>query len=179
MNGGIGSQEMPMALLLGQIEKAFLRHLGVERRAFFFPVGDQFVQRDGIDDGARKNMGADLGPLFDQRDGAFLLRGSRELFQPDRRGQARRPAADDDDVVFHAFAGGGIGHRAHYARAVSEPEIEDVGIEGLVVLVAQKFVQVGPRLHLRHHLVLRTRRDLIAFSPSMAAPIASRSSVTG
>ena len=46
-------------------------------------------------------MRADLGTLLDHDDAQIGI----ELLQPDRRGQAGRPGADDDDVEFHGLAG--------------------------------------------------------------------------
>ena len=46
-------------------------------------------------------MGADLGTLLHDDDGAFR----RELFEPDCGGKPRRPRADDNGVEFHRFTG--------------------------------------------------------------------------
>jgi len=44
-------------------------------------------------------MRADLAALFDQADAKI----GRKLLQADRRGQARRPAPDDQHIKFHRF----------------------------------------------------------------------------
>ena len=49
-------------------------------------------------------MTADLGRLFQNRDGDFLAILFRALLQADGRRQARRPAADDHDIIFHDLA---------------------------------------------------------------------------
>ena len=49
-------------------------------------------------------MRADLGALLDDADAEFAARRGGELLQPDRRGEAGRPGADDDDIVFHPLA---------------------------------------------------------------------------
>ncbi len=46
-------------------------------------------------------MGADLGAFLDHDDGLFR----RQLFEPDRRGKAGRPRADNDGVEFHRLPG--------------------------------------------------------------------------
>ena len=64
------------------------------------PVRNQLVERDRIDHRARQDMRADLGTLLHHDDVEIGI----ELLQPDRRGQAGRPGADDHDVEFHGFA---------------------------------------------------------------------------
>jgi hypothetical protein len=49
-------------------------------------------------------MAADLGALFQHRDGDLLAVLFRPLLQADGRRQAGGTAADDDDVVFHHLA---------------------------------------------------------------------------
>jgi hypothetical protein len=66
---------------------------------FLAPPRKQPVDADRIDDGAGKDMRADLGALFKHDDGKLRI----ELLQPDRGGKARRPRADDDHVEFHAL----------------------------------------------------------------------------
>src|SRR5690242_18230835 len=53
-------------------------------------------------------MRAHFRAFFQDTDRHLALLLSRELFQPDRRTQARWPGADDHDIVFHylAFHGG-------------------------------------------------------------------------
>ncbi|MNT38604.1 hypothetical protein D3C72_1748070 [compost metagenome] len=75
----------------------------VQRRAQLLPVREQLVEGARIHDGARQDMRAGLGTLFQHAYvdvAAFLL---RELLQADGRGQAGGAAADDDHVVFHGF----------------------------------------------------------------------------
>ena len=76
----------------------------VQRGAEFFPVGQQLVQRARVHDGARQDVRAGLGALFEHhhRDFFLVLRG--QLLQADRGGQAGGAAADHDHVVFHGFA---------------------------------------------------------------------------
>ncbi|MEJ0043884.1 MAG: hypothetical protein WDM81_17470 [Rhizomicrobium sp.] len=83
-----------------QVIEAVVGHRRVDRRAFRLPVGNELVDADGIDHRARKDMRPDLGTLLQKADGDLRI----DLLQPDRRAQPRRPAADDHDVVFHAFA---------------------------------------------------------------------------
>ncbi|SAL76412.1 hypothetical protein AWB68_04978 [Caballeronia choica] len=91
--------------VLRQEQEAVLGHFDVERRAFFLPVGDQFIQAARVHDGARENVGADLGAFFQHAhadlDAFFLCK----LLEPDGRRQSGGAAADDHDVVFHRLAG--------------------------------------------------------------------------
>ena len=55
-------------------------------------------------------MRPDLGTFFQHAD-ADLTAGSRsQLLQTDRRRKPGRPAAYDNDIVFHAFALDRLGH---------------------------------------------------------------------
>ena len=94
--GGVGSLK---DLCLGQEQEAVLARRRVQRRALLLPVGDQLVQRAGFDHRAGQDVGADLAALFHQADRHV----GGELLQPDRRRQARRPAAHDHDVELHRF----------------------------------------------------------------------------
>ena len=85
----------------GPVEAVVL-DLGLQRTiGVLAPIRDQLVERDRIDHGARQDMRADLGTLLHHDDAEIGI----ELLQPDRRGEARRPGADDHDVEFHGFAG--------------------------------------------------------------------------
>ena len=64
------------------------------------PVRQQAVDADWIDDGAGKDMRADLAALFEHDDGKLRV----DLLEPNGRGEPRRPGADDDDVKLHALA---------------------------------------------------------------------------
>src|SRR5690606_37877628 len=57
-----------------------------------------------VDDSTRKDVRPDLRALFEQADRNLLALGRRALLQPDRRREACRSAADDDDVIGHRFA---------------------------------------------------------------------------
>ena len=58
----------------------------------------------GIDHRARQDVRADFRALFEHADRDVAALFGRELLQPDRRRQARRPRADDHHVVRHRFA---------------------------------------------------------------------------
>ncbi len=64
------------------------------------PARQETVEPDGVDDGAREDMGADLGPLLQHHHRQVR----RDLLQPDRRRQAGRPGADDHHVDVHRLA---------------------------------------------------------------------------
>ncbi len=82
----------------------------VQRRAQFLPVRQQFVQRARVHDRARQDVGAGLRALFQHADIDFAAIVLRQLFQADGGRQAGGTAADDDDVVFHGFAGAELLH---------------------------------------------------------------------
>ena len=67
----------------------------VDRRAARLPVGEELVQRARIDHRARQDVRADLRALLEHADGHLALLLGGELLQADRRGEARRAAADD------------------------------------------------------------------------------------
>ena len=90
--------------LRAQQQELVLGDRRLQRGAAFLPVGEQFVQRLGIDDRARQDMTADLSRLFQNGDGDFLAVLFRALLQADGRRQAGRAAADDHDIVFHDLA---------------------------------------------------------------------------
>ena len=94
---------------LPQIIEAVLGDLGLERRAQVAPIGQQAVERHGIDHRAGQDMGADLGALLQHhhRDVPVLLGG--KLLQPNRGGEPRGSGADNDDVELHGLAFGGLG----------------------------------------------------------------------
>ena len=92
--GGIFRQENEPVFLYGL----------VQRGAHVLPVGQQFGQCARIKHGAGQNMSADFRAFFQDNDFQVLAAFFRQLPQPDRRGQARRPAAYDHDIEFHAFA---------------------------------------------------------------------------
>jgi hypothetical protein len=99
-------QEVRKLIFLGcgQHPVVVLDHGHGQRAIELLPVRDQLVKRNRIHDRARQDMRADLGALFQHADAKFASRLIRQLLQPDRRSQPRRPRADDHDVVGHRFA---------------------------------------------------------------------------
>jgi len=86
------------------------------------PVGQQAIESDGIDDGARQNMRANRRALLDDDDGDFGV----DLLQANRGGQAGGTCADDHDVIFHRVPGGQFGLVSHYplpAAPVPAPRV--------------------------------------------------------
>ena len=88
----------------GQQQKAVLDSRGNERRGALAPVGEELVERARLEDGAREDVGADLRALLDDADRNLAAGRRGELLQADRGGEARRPGADHDHVVFHPLA---------------------------------------------------------------------------
>ena len=72
-----------------------------KRRALLAPIGNERVEPDGIDNGARKYVGADLGPFFQDNDGQLLVLFCCELLEPDRSGQASRTPTHDHHIELH------------------------------------------------------------------------------
>jgi hypothetical protein len=64
------------------------------------PVRQQSVEADRIEDHAGEDMRADLRALLDHDH----RQAGVEFLEPDRRRQAGRAGADDDDVEFHRLA---------------------------------------------------------------------------
>ena len=104
MNGGSSACGMPNLPRLGEQPMVVFGHRHGQRRALVAPVGDQLVERLRVDHRARQDVGADLAAFFEHADAELALPLGRELLEPDRRGEARGPAADDDDVILHGFA---------------------------------------------------------------------------
>src|SRR4051794_8244819 len=75
-----------------------------QRGALLFPVRDQLVERERIDDRARKDVRANLAPLLEDTDRKIAPGLVRKLFQPDRGAKASGARTDDDDVISHGFA---------------------------------------------------------------------------
>src|SRR5208337_2065100 len=98
---------------LGEIVEAILAHLRLER-AFRIgaPIGNETVEADRVDDGAREDMRPDSRALFDEDDRPVRL----PLFEAYRRRQSRGAGADDDDVIFHRLAGGQFIRLGHWTR---------------------------------------------------------------
>ncbi len=81
-----------------QQELVFARRR-VQRRAFFFPVGDQLVQRPRLQHRAGQDMRPHFRAFFDDADGNLRI----QLTDADGGGQARRPRAYDHHIEFHGF----------------------------------------------------------------------------
>ncbi len=93
----IGKPERPRR---AQHIEAVFSHGRVEGGALLLPVGNELVEGDRIDDGARQNMGADLGALFENADGNF----GRELLEADGGGEAGRAGTHDHHIILHRLA---------------------------------------------------------------------------
>ena len=69
-------------------------------RPFVFPIGDQSIQAQRIQNRAREDMRTHFRALFQHDD----IQIGVKLFQPDSRRQARGTRAHDDHIAFHRFA---------------------------------------------------------------------------
>ena len=78
----------------------------IERRVFFFPVGNQFIQRDRVHHRAGEDVRTDFRAFFEHADTDFAVLFRSQLFQTNCRTEAGRTGTDDDDVIFHGFAFG-------------------------------------------------------------------------
>ena len=99
--------------------EAVVADLGLDRTVFVSPVRNEPVEADGIDDGAREDVRADLGALLDH-DHAGV---GRKLFEPDRGREPGGPRADDHHVEFHRVAGRQFvsAHQSSGRRSCSGP----------------------------------------------------------
>ena len=86
---------------LRQEQKALFRHRGRDRRAHRLPVGQQLVERPGLQHRARQDMRTDLGAFFDDADAEIDVAVGAQLLEPNRRRQPGWAGADDYDIVFH------------------------------------------------------------------------------
>ena len=104
VNGGQQHVGHAGAGLFAEEHDGIVRHRLVQRRAAFFPIGEQLVQRNRVHDRARQNVRARLRAFFQHDDRDIRAFFSGELLQADGRRQTTGAATDDDDVVFHGFA---------------------------------------------------------------------------
>ena len=100
--------------LAGQHPVMVLGHRDRQRAALVTPIGDQFVERLGIEHRARQDMRPDLAPFLEHAHADLAIVRGGELLQPDRGGEPGGAGADDDDIIFHRFA---VGHSLPHYRA--------------------------------------------------------------
>src|SRR5207244_804203 len=96
-------RDRPFAAL-AEYPMVVFRHRHRQRRTPVFPVGDQLIERDGIDHRARKNVRADLTAFFEDADRDVASGLAGKLLEANGRAQARRAGADDHHVILHGFA---------------------------------------------------------------------------
>ena len=86
--------------LEGEAVDALVDALAAHRAA-----GHEVVQAGGLERGARPGVVAGGRSLVDDDDGELAAGGRRSLLRPERRGQAGRAGADDEDVdAVHDYA---------------------------------------------------------------------------
>ena len=95
---------------LRQEQHFVLRYRARQRRAFLFPVGNQLIQRNRINDRARQRMRARLRTLLHHANADFTPVFFGKLLEFDSGGQTRWACADNHDIVLHTVAGDGFCH---------------------------------------------------------------------
>ena len=90
--------------LILQQENVIPGNRGVQGGAFLFPVREEFVQGRGLEYGAGEDVRADLRTFFNHTNGQFFAGFLRQLHDAAGCRQARRAAADDQNIKFHRFA---------------------------------------------------------------------------
>ena len=95
---------------LGQEQNPVLRHCTRQRRAFFFPIRNQLIQRNRIDDGACKRVRTGLRTLLHHANADFASILFGKLLEFDGGRQTRRACADNHDIVLHTVAFDGFCH---------------------------------------------------------------------
>ncbi len=68
-----------------------------------FPIRNQRIKPDRIDDGAGKNVRADFRPLFKNHDRDVVSTFPGKLLQPNGSGKPCRTSADNNDIEFHGL----------------------------------------------------------------------------
>ncbi len=96
----------------------------VEWRTQFFPIRKQFGQSLRVHDGARQNVGAGLGTLFQHHDRDVGALFGGQLFDANGSGQAGGATAYHDHVVFHRFTGAELGKNFLVGHGVSRSIME-------------------------------------------------------
>jgi hypothetical protein len=77
-------------------------------------------------------VGPGLGAFFEHDDRNLGALFCGQLFEPDGRRQSSRATADDDDVVFHRFAGSELNQ--YFLIGHDGGEVADNEIQGFLVL---------------------------------------------
>ena len=94
-------RRQPDRTALRQIHELVAGYRRIEGRAALFPVGQKFIQATRFKNSTRQNMRADFAALFDQADLKVAASFMCQLLEPDCRGQAGWPTANDHDIKFH------------------------------------------------------------------------------
>ena len=89
---------------LGQKHEPVVGDRCIERRPLLLPVGDEFVQRAGFQNGAGEGVRPKLGRLLDHADRNLPVLFDRDLTEPDRRRQTSRSSTDNHHVELHALS---------------------------------------------------------------------------
>ena len=92
------------AFLVLQQENIVPGNRRIERGTFLFPVREEFVEGSGLEYSAGQNVGADFRTFLYNAYGEFFASFLRQLHDTARSRQARRAAADDQNIKFHRFA---------------------------------------------------------------------------
>ena len=135
----LGNRELPLP---AQHPVMVFGHPHAQGRALVLPVGDQLVERNRIDDGAREDVGADLAALFEDAYRDLASGFIRELLQANGGADAGGSAADDHHIISHGFAfahplpstprwrGAGVSSRCPHISTQMPCQFLDRGVNG-------------------------------------------------
>ena len=87
-----------------QEQKRIFCHWTIQRRAQFFPIGEQFTQRHWVYHCARQDVRTDFRAFFNHANADFFFSFVGQLFQTDGCRQTRRTCAYHHHIKLHAFA---------------------------------------------------------------------------
>ncbi len=79
---GIARAGLEAAIAYAKQREQFGKHVGVQRIAERLPVGKEFIERPGFEQGSGKNMCANFSPFFNHANAQLTLLLLRHLHQP-------------------------------------------------------------------------------------------------
>ncbi|EKY09918.1 hypothetical protein HMPREF9120_00196 [Neisseria sp. oral taxon 020 str. F0370] len=103
--GGGGQLE---GAFFGEEEDAVFADAAADGCAALLPVGDEFVEGFGVENGAGEDVRAHFRAFFDDADADVAAVFGGKLFEADGGGESGGARADDEHVVKHAVAFDGV-----------------------------------------------------------------------